>query len=479
MSEPSIPQDDPPPIRRAGEGWRFETQGWTYLHIQGEAAERGFQHGRLMARELGEILRTLRHVIFFDTGKPWEFFAEAAESLFAHHLDEELAEEIRGIAEGARQEGAAISWQDVLAWNGFEELLGSWWPLATGELGYEKGAQHTKSRCSAFLAHDRATAGGKIVMAHNSWDEFATGQFQNLILDLAPSRGHRILMQAAPGYVVSLADWFLTSAGLLGCETTLDGFSAFDPSGVPAFVRVRRAMQYGERLEDFVEVMQEGNNGGYANSWLVGDVRTDEILRLELGLEFSSLERNPKNGYFIGFNAAYDPRIRNLETTASGFLDVRRHEGARRVRLEKLMREHHGAIDVEIAQQILADHHDVYLEQKGESTVDHPCARTICGHYELDAREWISDPDRPLPFQPRGTLDGKVCDSAMARELEFWARWGTSCGRPFVAEEFLAAHPQWGHLEGFLHDRPARPWVRFGVERVESPAPWPKSAQGL
>lgn len=457
MSEPSIP-DDPPQTRHAGKGYRFDAHGWTYLHVEGDADERGFQHGQLMARELGEIVRTLRHVVYFDTGKPWVSFAESAEKLFAHHLDAELSDEIRGIADGARQEGVTIDWRDVLAWNGYEELLGSWWP-------------HAKGRCSAFLAHGAATLGGGIVMAHNSWDEFVTGQYQNVLLDLVPSRGQRIFMQAAAGYVNSLADWFLTSAGLIGTETTIDGFSAFDPSGVPEFVRARRAMQYAERLEDFVDIMQERNNGGYANSWLVGDVRSDEILRLELGLAYTNVERNPKNGYFIGFNAAYDPRIRNLECVAGGFLDVRRHEGARRVRLDQLLRQCHGTIDVEIAQKILADHHDVYLEQKGETerAREHPCARTLCGHYELDPREHVSDPERPLPFQPRGTLDGKVCDSAMARELTFLARWGTSCGRPFVAGEFLEAHPQWGHLEGYLHDRPARPWVRFGVGQ-ESPA---------
>ncbi|NJL29378.1 MAG: hypothetical protein HC897_16565, partial [Thermoanaerobaculia bacterium] len=145
MNEPSVPEV-PSQIHRAGKGYRFEAHGWIYLHVEGEADERGFQHGQLMARELGEIVAMLRQVVLFDTGKPWSFFTEAAEKLFAHHLDAELSEEIHGIAEGARQAGAEVDWSDVLAWNGFEELLESWWPQAASGLGHTPGSPRSKGR---------------------------------------------------------------------------------------------------------------------------------------------------------------------------------------------------------------------------------------------------------------------------------------------------------------------------------------------
>ena len=66
-------------------------------------------------------------------------------------------------------------------------------------------------------------------------------------------------------------------------------------------------------------------------------------MRVELGLEYVNVERK-KNGYFIGFNAPYDARIRNLECVNSGFDDIRRHQGARKVRLEELMEQHKGKI---------------------------------------------------------------------------------------------------------------------------------------
>ena len=77
----------------------------------------------------------------------------------------------------------------------------------------------------------------------------------------------------------------------------------------------------------------------------------------ELGLKYSNIERK-KDGYFIGFNAPEDPKIRNLECSNTGYTDIRTPMGARRVRLTQLMDEYHGEIDIQIAQEILSDHHE-------------------------------------------------------------------------------------------------------------------------
>lgn len=300
-------------------------------------------------------------------------------------------------------------------------------------------------------------------MAQNSWDQFESGQFANLILDIKPASGHHIFMQAEPGYIDSLADFFLTDAGLMGTETTIGGFSQYDPNEAPEFFRIRKAMQYADNLDSAVELMKKRNNGGYANSWLFADANTGEIMRFELGLKYYNVERT-KDGYYIGFNAPLDPRIRNLECSNTGYADIRRHQGARQVRLAQLMKKHYGVIDGEVSKGIISDHYDVYLKKE-----NNPCSRTVCGHYELDAREYMSQPGRPVPFQPQGTLDGKVVDSDMAKTLSFWARWGNSCGIPFDAAQFLAEHIQWSHLEGYLKDRPSQPWTLF--KEGENPPP--------
>jgi len=98
--------------RKSGNGYRFDKNGWIYLHIEGDAFERGFQHGVLVAPELKQIQKSLKYLTYSDTGKPWEFFVDAAVSLFLKFLNsdenEEFLNEMQGIAAGARQQFPAF-----------------------------------------------------------------------------------------------------------------------------------------------------------------------------------------------------------------------------------------------------------------------------------------------------------------------------------------------------------------------------------
>jgi hypothetical protein len=151
----------------------------------------------------------------------------------------------------------------------------------------------------------------------------------------------------------------------------------------------------------------------------------------------------------------YDARIRNLECVNSGFDDIRRHQGARKVRLEELMEKNKGKINIQIAQEIIADHYDVYLKKINL------CSRTVCSHYELDDRAFMSQSDRPLPYQPRGAVDGCVADTESCKKMGFYGRWGSSCGTPFVVKDFIEKNMQWKRYAPYLVDRPSQPWTYF------------------
>jgi hypothetical protein len=299
------------------------------------------------------------------------------------------------------------------------------------------------------------TKDGKIVCGHNSFDNFIDGQYFNVMLDLNPDKGHRILMQTAPGCISSGTDYYVTSAGLICAETTIGGFNKFELKD-PICCRIRKAMQYGKNLDDCLEIIKHNNGGDYANSWLIGDTNTNTIMRIELGLKYINVEKKT-DGYFIGFNATDDPRIRNLECSNPGYYDIRRHQGARRVRLTQLMDKYKGKIDVKIGEEILADHYDVYLNKIN------PCSRTCCSHYDLDDRAFMSQSDRPKPYQPRGALDGIVCDSSLAKKMSLMARWGSSCGTSFEKTKYCNKHIQWKDQEPYLHDRLKQPWTEFSI----------------
>ena len=56
-------------------------------------------------------------------------------------------------------------------------------------------------------------------------------------------------------------------------------------------MRSRKALQYANSIDDYVRIIKEANNGGYANDWLIGDRKTGEIAYLELGLKMRMCRR--------------------------------------------------------------------------------------------------------------------------------------------------------------------------------------------
>ena len=326
-------------------------------------------------------------------------------------------------------------------------------------------------RCSAFMVVGNAyTKGGEIVCAHITFDNYMMGQFDNIILyidtstDNTPKKpSYNMLMQTFPGGIFSSTDFFVTSAHIIGTETTIGGFHAFELHA-PSCVRCRRAMQYSGTLDDYVTNLRLNNSGDYANTWYIGHTKSKdsktgqirpEIMRIELGLKYVNIEKTT-NGYFIGFNACYDARIRNLECSNDGFFDIRRHSGARRVTLNKKIKEYTEdakRISVEDAQKIISDHYDLYLEK------DNPCSRSICAHYDLDKREYMSQESRPKPYQPKGAVDAKIGSSSMCDKMQFMARWGNACGTDFKKDDFCDLRHEWEYQRPFLEDRLKEPWV--------------------
>jgi hypothetical protein len=427
---------------------RHEKNGWIYLHIEGNPEERGFQHGYLLSKEIKESIRILSEVWKYQTAMKWSWYVDRAHDILTPKTDPENLAEIDGMVEGMKSAGDTTSRDEMVSLNGYMELLWYWWPLVKDSIGVN-APDPVKQSCSSFIATGKMTKDGGIVLGHNTHNNYYY-PLSNVIIDILPLKGHRILMQTVPGLIHSGTDFFITNAGIVGSETTIGGFFPFDKKGVPEFSRMRSATQYASSIDEWCEIMKKGNNGGYANAWLIGDVNTNEIARLELGLKYVGFEKK-KDGYFIGSNVAEDLRILRFETKMTDNTNIKNNCISRRVRWKQLMKENSGKIDLVLAETFEADHYDTYLN------LNKPGYRTLCAHGELDAdMEGLWE-----PFDAAGVLDGKVVDSKMAKQMTFVARWGAACGTPFDAKNFLEQHPQYDWMNGLLKDRPTQPWTVF------------------
>jgi Phospholipase B len=431
---------------------RREQGGWIFVHVEGAPERIGFQHGWHLADEIEALVGAMKQAVQPESGRPWSFYRESAQRIFWPRVPDELRAEIQGIARGAREHGARIDEWDIVAANAFLEIAWYYIPKIRQESPAVSVRNKAPGMCSAFVATGSFTAGGRVVIAHNSWVGYWLGRRWNVILDVAPTSGHRFIMDALPGYVHSGDDFYLSDAGLMVTETTIAEFHGFDPLAVPEFVRARRAIQFSDSIDQWIATMSRDSNGAYANDWLIGDRRSGEIAQLENGLRNQPVWRK-KDGYFVGANFASDPRLIAQETSyrarAASSMEARRR------RWEELMTQHKGKIDVDAAKRFLADHHDVVTGK------DEPGTHTLCGHGDLDPEprpEWDE-----LAFAPGGAISSKVSDSDLAARLELWAAIGHACGIRFSSAQFLAAHPQFAWQKPFLGDVPAGPWTLFSA----------------
>lgn len=431
---------------------RFEQDRWVYVHLEGSPRQIGYQHGYLLAAEIQDAFHAVSFYDTHRTKRDWNFYRNTARDVLWPHIDSEYREELTGIVEGLKAAGANLDIYDVVALNAFEEVPDYYVPILDKKEA-KADAPHLSApgNCSAFVATGSYTKDHRVVMAHNNWTSVVDGARWRIVFDIVPTHGNRILMDGFPGVIASDDDFGINSNGLAVTETTITQFKGFDPNGKPEFMRARKALQYANSIDDYVRIMLDGNNGGYANDWLLADNKTGEIARFELGLKDHRLWRT-KDGYFVGSNFPSDPKLTKEETDFD-VNDMSSSPNARHVRWEQLMQQYKGQIDTELAEKFLSDHFDTY--QKKEEANE----RTLCGHVEVSPRgtpqwDW-------KPFHPGGAVQGKVTDSSMMKQMSFFARRGHPCGGDFLKDPFLKEHPEFAWQAPALTDMKAGPWSQF------------------
>ncbi len=449
-----LAKQDPtkPDEARLKPAYRFERDHWVYVHLEGSPAEIGYQHGYLLAPEIEDGFNTVRAVDTHTTKRDWNFYRNAAQNVLWKHIDAEYQQELQGIVDGLHAHGVSLDLWDVVALNAMEELPDYYVPYVNRQ---EKRADapvlKAPGNCSALVATGSMTKDHKPVIAHSNWTDIAVGTRWTIIFDIVPTHGYHMLMDGFPGVIVSDDDFGINSEGLMVTETTITGYDLFDPDGTPEFVRARRALQYASSIDQYVAIMLDRNNGGYANDWLLADNKTGEIARFEIGLKMHRVWRT-KDGYYVGSNFPSDPDFIKTETDFDSN-NMGSSPNARHKRWEELMAQSKGQIDVGMAKAFLADHWDSYESKEDRDE------RSLCGHVDNSPRgvpEW-----QWPPYSPGGAVTAQAADSTMAKNMSLQARAGYPCGEDFIADTFLKEHPEFDWQRPILKDMKGNPWADF------------------
>ena len=398
----------PETVRWSGDGFRYDDQGWIFIHIEGEPYERGYQYGSLMPDEIVEYMRKL--AVRRELENPqagWNSIRFEADSLFLRKYDDEYLTEMKGIADGATAAGAEawgrpVDLRDIVALNSVIDLgqLGSALQVTPNSLTGQAFASPDEEldidldqhKCSAFAATGPATKDGNVVFGQIfMWNGY-TGVHWNVITDVEPADGYRLVYHTFPGGIHSGADFYLNEAGIAFGETTVSQ-TPYEADSTPQSNRARKAAQYAASIDDVERILWDKNNGMYTNDWPIADFNTGEVAILLLGTHKKKLWRTSDDMNPFG---------------TPGFLWANNNNRDPEVRKEYVAQPYDRPFDLMFSpwNRDVA-FNEFYAENKGEIDAN------------AGVRLWASS-----PINRAHACDGKITDTNMARKMVFLAHHG-------------------------------------------------------
>ena len=405
------------------QGYRYNVQGWIYLHIEGDPYERGYQHGYLLSSEIVDMINRWSNIIHnYKTidriGKHfsesrykkvaetwWDFCTNQNFRMYWDKFPEEYKSEIKGIADGVTARGGKVhgrdvTFKDILAINEMYEFMSKLTRMRKGihplrtffhQLEQiEPGVSNTglsdfiesflgsepAHHCNGFIATGDATTNGQMVVSHTTicgggawWWTYYISLRWNVILDIQPTTGNRVIISTSPGLIWSDEDYYQNDNGIVFIETTCPQ-GLFDNKGLPLSVRARNAIQYGNSIDDVIYHLKYKNDGSMNAVWLIGDSKTGEISRFELGYRTSAVWRT-FNGFYWSANNPIDSRVSLekfylkkylkavifkivLKSTGLGYNSIRYIPVPRDIKFEELGNKYYGQIDVDVVKEIMS-----------------------------------------------------------------------------------------------------------------------------
>jgi len=347
----------------------MKAKGLLTMELRGEPYDRGHKYGEACKKLIARMI----DVQFYD-----EFSGRLTKDQMLKHARKhepfiqdyspEIAEELKGIADGSSR-----SYDEIVMINALEEKR------AFG-----------LSRCTAFAATGRATKDGK-TYAGQTWDgqekEWWGGEF-GLLFKIRRKNGPDILDYTNPGLLAAAG---LNSKGISLNWNTMPQLEL--TAGVPAYIIVAEILKQ-RTIGEALDAVRRANRAGYFNFVITDSTELYDVEGTPSDLDISY------SGEHIGHaNHFVSERFCSKQNTGVSSCSIVRHN-----RMNRLLKENCGKIDLQTCMSFLRDH------------VNYP--HSICYH----------PGDDPDPTQRWLTLDSWI---SIPSKKEFWIAHGFPCESEF------------------------------------------------
>ena len=250
-----------------------------------------------------------------------------------------------------------------------------------------------------------------------------------------------MIMDGLPGVIASDDDFGVNSDGIHGDRDDDHPVRGLGPRPASPNWSAPQTLQYSKSIDDFVRIMLDGNNGGYANDWLVGDNKTGEIALLELELKNHAVKRTKDGCYLVEISrirwspgkkpSSIPPKKDSSPNAREGMAGLDRRTKRTRSTLSWQSR-------------LRTDDSTPFARTTGANE------RTLCGRVEISpSRRHPNGTGRP--YYPGGTVQSKVTDATLAEKLAFWGQVGHA-GSDFLVQPLLKEREEYSWMPGLLRD---------------------------
>lgn len=213
-----------------------------------------------------------------------------------------------------------------------EDLSNMWSPPSFSTMSKFELESWTifKTKCSAFVKYsaDRKN----IFLTHATWDTFQNmlRVYKHYRINFKNVPSQLVSFSSAPGWLVSVDDFYITSAGLVITETSnnifnLTLYKSTTPETLLYWVRNIVANRLATSGKQWTQIFAKYNSGTYNNQWIVldlnkfvpGAVKSDPELLYILeqipgDCQIASVSHFLDNSYWASYNIPYFPYIYNV-----------------------------------------------------------------------------------------------------------------------------------------------------------------------
>uniref|UniRef100_A0A5S6QFS7 Casein kinase II subunit alpha n=1 Tax=Trichuris muris TaxID=70415 RepID=A0A5S6QFS7_TRIMR len=257
--------------------------------------------------------------------------------------------------------------------------------------------------------------------------------------------GFSISMSSYPGVLLSIDDYYITSAALAVTETTIGNdnetsYQYITERTIPSWIRVMVANRLSKTAEQWTEHFSHFSSGTYTNQWMIIDYKMvpTDLMHFDYRNVFYVLEEIPgfimvddltsklyEQGYWASYNIPYFRAIFNasnqLENVAK-FGDWFTYEKNPRALIFK--RNWKTVTDMRSLMRLMR-----YNNFKVDPLSGCNCTPPYSAENAISARNDLNDPNGEYPFpalghRPHGGTDMKATNIDLVKSLRFVAICG-------------------------------------------------------